>query len=84
MVLEHSSAPVLLAMAQRPGGREVADLAFHDGMMGEVILSGRRFLAGFDVLQGGFIAVDADYSGQDPHSARSGLNGDDGRRGCHG
>ena len=41
---------------------EVADLAFHDGPVRSVVLlPGRVLLAGFGVLQGGFMRVDADH-----------------------
>ena len=41
---------------------EVADLAFHDGPVGPVVLlPGRVFLAGLGVLQRGFMGVDADH-----------------------
>ena len=41
---------------------EVADLAFHDGPIRSVVLlPGRVLLAGFGVLQGGFMGVDADH-----------------------
>ena len=49
--------------AAAPGAAgEVADLAFHDGPVRAVVLMPCRvFLAGFGVLQGGFMGVDADH-----------------------
>ena len=41
---------------------EVADLAFHHGPIGSVVLlPGRILLAGLGLLQGGFMEVDVDH-----------------------